>query len=904
MKDQFNPFAKTFLRALFMTVLLIISATTVSAYASTTGKWKDIAALPEKASDTAIQVDSNHVLVLGNSKKAFLYNVSKNKWQTLTNRTISGGTDIIGLNSSKYLIVGGNAYNSKSDTTFYTRCEIYNPKDNSFKGIASIPDKITSNVTVRLSKSGDIFAYGQIAADRTTRYTVNYEYKYDAENNTWQQTQELDSFGEINLTNSNGDMLLANADTGLLYSNASGGYSITSTMPAVREAATGITLSDGKFMIIGGRKQVEFPAEHDSAIYDPGRNIWMKTAQMKEARCNAGAAVLKDGRVFVAGGAYYVPEKGYYFPRKVDIYNPVTDQWSAGPSHKYYYFNPAMVLLKNGNIMLIGGSNKMDNIKSVKCELFTLTSSIKDTKNISYLNNSVLLSVGCKNYIRKDALNPVESTAATAPISIKGTTMIPAELLNSAFGASSTSLSANSCSVKVCNKTLDFTVGNKTIKIDGKAYSLNTAPSLINKIVYLPLGDVMHLLNKRVTSYDKLIVISDHPLYMDKLDAYKYLTRLDPDFKLGISKYGTILSDKKLYTVGDNEYRLITIKEKERSHFYINEELSFEEALNSKNSYTYQCLVKENKKSKEFEILTQGLGIHYLHNTDQGFYYVNNGYLAYMDAQTGVSSFVRSGEAIDATVNTRDMMSTFTWHPNSRIYVGNSIQKDGWIYFIWAYDAHEISYENIGYPVRVKYDGTELELLSIKPIAEKYSYSELSDMHIIGDYIYYRNLTFNTSSDSGYNLVRLAVDGSTQKIITNADSYSFVDNKIVYYRNSVKSGKDILKFSVYDPAKDKVIKTLSLTDAAGTVANNFMVAYTRYTDKLLYVANIMTGETRKFKQYQISQKNYPNCEMNFTITDINNKYIYVAIDIFNIKTLDNIHKPLKLNLSTGKYEKR
>jgi hypothetical protein len=275
-----------------------------------------------------------------------------------------------------------------------------------------------------------------------------------------------------------------------------------------------------------------------------------------------------------------------------------------------------------------------------------------------------------------------------------------------------------------------------------------------------------------------------------------------------------------------------------------------------------------------------------------------------MDAQTGISSFVRSGESIDATVNTRDMMSTFTWHPNSRIYIGNSIQKDGWIYFIWTYNAHEISYENIGYPVRVKYDGTELQLLSVKPIAKKYSYSELSDLHILGDYIYYRNLTFNTSSDSGYNLVRLTIDGSTQKIIANVDSYSFVDNKIVYYRNSEKSGKYIQKFSVYDPAKDKVIKTLSLTDAAGTVANNFMVAYTRFTDKQLYVANIMTGETRKFKQYQISQKNYPNSEMDFTITGINDKYVYVAIDITNIKTLDNIHKPLKLNLSTGKYEKR
>ena len=126
-------------------------------------------------------------------------------------------------------------------------------------------------------------------------------------------------------------------------------------MPAERNDATGVTLSDGKFMIIGGRKAIELPAEDDSAIYDPKRNIWIATSQMNESRCNAGAVTLKDGRVFVAGGVYFITDKGFYYPQTVDIYDPCTDKWSKGPSHKYYYATPAMVLLENGNILLIGG---------------------------------------------------------------------------------------------------------------------------------------------------------------------------------------------------------------------------------------------------------------------------------------------------------------------------------------------------------------------------------------------------------------------------------------------------------------------------------------------------------------------------------------------------------------------
>ena len=670
-------------------------------------------------------------------------------------------------------------------------------------------------------------------------------------------------------------MLLATSSAGLLYSHSSGEYSITSVMPAERNDATGVTLSDGKFMIIGGRKAIELPAEDDSAIYDPKRNIWIATSQMNESRCNAGAVTLKDGRVFVAGGVYFITDKGFYYPQTVDIYDPCTDKWSKGPSHKYYYATPAMVLLENGNILLIGGKEKQYGNNSVKCELFTWNNPIKAGKKSS-LSESILLSVGCSNYSADGILKAICDTKEITPIKKDGTIMIPIQFLENAFEAASKSQPNNTYTVTVKKKTINITIGKKTFKDGGKYYTFKTAPAKINKVLYLPLEDMMDLIGKKVTYFDQLIVISDKAVYMDKLDAYNYLTLINPDFKLGLNKYGKIIYNKKWYSSGDFEYRLISFRENNRGSLYIDESLPTEEALDVKNSYSYQCLIEQNKKTKEIKIISQGRTMRYLQNADNGFYFINNGCLAFMDVNTHQCSYIRSGDSINATANTSIDIDGFRWHPNSLINVANSIYKDGWVYFIWSYGY--IARYDLGYPARVRPDGTELELLSVSMVADKFSsFHELADMHIIGDYIYYRNLGYNQKSYyDGFNLMRVAIDCSSQEIVTQVSNYKFMpDDKILLYRYWDEDRTKKLKFSIYDAPNNTVLKTLTLTDIHNVAIYNYTVAYTTFSsDNLIYVADITTGKTKKYKAYKLSNKQNQNFYLDVSITNLDSQYVY------------------------------
>ena len=113
-------------------------------------------------------------------------------------------------------------------------------------------------------------------------------------------------------------------------------------------------LQDGRIIVFGGYDgYLESPTFYTSSeIYDPITNSWSAGPNMNDTRYNHMSVVLNNGNVMAIGGI--TPNTNSY----VEIYNPVTNSWSAGPSPRYGYYGGGAVTLKDGRVLLAGGLGK------------------------------------------------------------------------------------------------------------------------------------------------------------------------------------------------------------------------------------------------------------------------------------------------------------------------------------------------------------------------------------------------------------------------------------------------------------------------------------------------------------------------------------------------------------------
>ena len=93
-------------------------------------------------------------------------------------------------------------------------------------------------------------------------------------------------------------------------------------------------------------------------IYDPVAKTWSQAAPLHQGRVVHTATVLPDGRVAVVGGF-----KGCYgdwqnpdnYLNSVEIYNPCTGQWEEGPALQSSRGFHTSTLLRDGRLFVAGG---------------------------------------------------------------------------------------------------------------------------------------------------------------------------------------------------------------------------------------------------------------------------------------------------------------------------------------------------------------------------------------------------------------------------------------------------------------------------------------------------------------------------------------------------------------------
>src|SRR6266550_5624370 len=119
-------------------------------------------------------------------------------------------------------------------------------------------------------------------------------------------------------------------------------------IPAVRRSRLPWTLAVVGLCIVIGSVVAVISAE----IYDPQTRHWTPTGSLQQARRGAGAVLLADGRVLLAGGV-----GSAQLLSSAEIFDPGTGRWTPTGSMTTPRLGGTLTLLPSGDVLVAGGTS-------------------------------------------------------------------------------------------------------------------------------------------------------------------------------------------------------------------------------------------------------------------------------------------------------------------------------------------------------------------------------------------------------------------------------------------------------------------------------------------------------------------------------------------------------------------
>ncbi len=127
----------------------------------------------------------------------------------------------------------------------------------------------------------------------------------------------------------------------------------------------GVLLPTGKVLVAGGFIPAPVQANANIAeIYDPVTNRWTAARSLNSARAGATATVLQSGKVLVVGGFNAAGQN----PATAEVYDPVANTWTNTGNLSVPRNSHAATLLPNGNVLVSGGNP--NGSLTASCELY------------------------------------------------------------------------------------------------------------------------------------------------------------------------------------------------------------------------------------------------------------------------------------------------------------------------------------------------------------------------------------------------------------------------------------------------------------------------------------------------------------------------------------------------------
>lgn len=124
-----------------------------------------------------------------------------------------------------------------------------------------------------------------------------------------------------------------------------------SPLHEARANAGATALRDGRVLVTGGNDGPRM--RKTTEIFDPATGSWTMAAPLPAARTQFSIATLPDGRVLVAGGLVFPGA-----PSATSLlYDPDADAWTAGPRMSIERVLHTDAQLADGRVVLVGGQN-------------------------------------------------------------------------------------------------------------------------------------------------------------------------------------------------------------------------------------------------------------------------------------------------------------------------------------------------------------------------------------------------------------------------------------------------------------------------------------------------------------------------------------------------------------------
>ena len=163
-----------------------------------------------------------------------------------------------------------------------------------------------------------------------------------------------------------GSASLGPAPESVVWDPVTNGWEETGKHIVPRDGHTTTLMQDGRVLMVGGWswKSVAGGVSSSSTIaetevLDPASLSWSAGGVLAESRVYHGVTLLPDGRVLVAGGRPYSDSAMLDPIASVEIYDPATNSFSAGPPMQMAHGRVQLAQLPRGEVMAISSVSEI-----------------------------------------------------------------------------------------------------------------------------------------------------------------------------------------------------------------------------------------------------------------------------------------------------------------------------------------------------------------------------------------------------------------------------------------------------------------------------------------------------------------------------------------------------------------
>ncbi|WNG49844.1 kelch-like protein [Archangium minus] len=337
--------------------VLVAGGDTASAelYDPETGTWSPTGSMSEaRSKHTATLLPSGQVLVVGGYStgrtaltSAELYDPATGTWSAAASTSMSHHSHTATLLPSGLVLVAGG----DSAVT-----ELYDPTTDTWALTGSLGASRSQHAATLLP-SGQVVVMGGSVNGSDASTSVE---KYDPATGTWALTGDMVAFhthvSAVLLPS--GRVLVAGggSDVAELYDPATETWAATASLRTFRERNVQVLLPSGKVVLLGDAFDYSSEPMEGVAyveVFDPATETWASPGFWGRSRTLHTLTLLPSGKVLSAGGR--VPR--WMSPGLVtaDLYDPVTNSWSATGNMLEDRWMHTATVLPSGKVLAVGG---------------------------------------------------------------------------------------------------------------------------------------------------------------------------------------------------------------------------------------------------------------------------------------------------------------------------------------------------------------------------------------------------------------------------------------------------------------------------------------------------------------------------------------------------------------------